>query len=282
MTKIDWAKLKAAKPKTEPMFAIIFGASGAGKSTALGTSGLSTLLLHGPTENHAGTNASLFGKGKIFPMEYTVRNDKGGVDADASFKNLLSVLQDPEISNQFEAIALDSWTELQTIIGETREFREACLTDKGRHNKFAESDEYTRRLNQVVHACLRLNNQGLHVFTTCAAIIKDSDSEGTDVSAKPNLKGWSVGEDLVRNFPDVLYVQLVRVVNDKGDEVSKHKLLFNPKVSAEAKDAGGKVTKVSFSNFAPRISYFKREDLPHDADVDLAKIIKSRSKRNEA
>lgn len=278
---IDWTKLKNIKPKTEPMFAIIFGASGAGKSTALGTSGLNTLLLHGPTENHAGTNARLFGRDKIFSMEYTVRNDKGVVDADASFKNLLTILKDANISKEFEAVALDSWTELQTIIGETREFREACLTDKGKHNKFAESDEYTRRLNQVVHACLHLHSQGLHVFTTCAAIIKDSDAEGSDVSAKPNLKGWSVGEDLVRNFPDVLYVQLVRVTNEKGDDVSKHKLLFNPKVTAEAKDTGGRITKVSFSNFAPRISHFKRDDLPHDADVDLSKIIKSRSKRNE-
>lgn len=279
---IDWAKLKTVKPKTEPMFTIIFGASGAGKSTTLGTSGLSTLLLHGPTENHAGTNARLFGRDKILSLEYTVRNDKGAVDADASFKNLLAILRDEEITKQVEAVALDSWTELQTIIGETREFREACLTDKGKHNKFAESDEYTRRLNQVVHALLNLHSKGLHVFTTCAAIIKDSDAEGSDVSAKPNLKGWSVGEDLVRNFPDVLYVQLVRVTNDKGDEVSKHKLLFNPKVTAEAKDTGGRVTKVSFSNFAPRISYFKRDDLPHDAEVDLSKIIKSRSKRNEA
>jgi hypothetical protein len=279
---IDWAKLKSSKPKVSPMFAIIFGASGAGKSTALGTTGLSTLLLHGPTENHAGTNARLMGKGKIFSLEYTVRNDKGNVDADATFKNLLNILKDEEIANQFEAVALDSWTELQTIIGETREFREACLTEKGKHNKFAESDEYTRRLNQVVHACLHLHSKGLHVFTTCAAIIKDTDVEGSDVSAKPNLKGWSVGEDLVRNFPDVLYVQLVRVINDKGDELSKHKFLFNPKVSAEAKDAGGKVTKVSFSNFAPRISYFKRDDLPHDSDVDLAKIIKSRNSKNEA
>ncbi len=278
---IDWAKLKSAKPKLSPMFAIIFGASGAGKSTALGTTGLSTLLLHGPTENHAGTNARLMGKGKIFSLEYTVRNDKGGIDPDASFKNLLTILRDEEVSKQFEAVALDSWTELQTIIGESRDFREACLTDKGRHNKFAESDEYTRRLNQVVHSLLNLNSKGTHIFTTCAAIIKDTDSEGSDVSAKPNLKGWSVGEDLVRNFPDVLYVQLVRVTNDKGDEISKHKFLFNPKVSAEAKDMGGKVTKVSFSNFAPRISYFKRDDLPHDSDVDLAKILKSRSTKNE-
>lgn len=278
---IDWAKLKNVKPKTQPLFAIIFGASGAGKSTALGTSGLNTLLLHGPTENHAGTNARLLGRDKIFPLEYTVRNDKGNVDADATYKNLLNILKDSEISQQFEAVALDSWTEVQTIIGETREFRESCLTDKGKHNKFAESDEYTRRLNQVVHALLDLNGKGVHILTTCAAIIKDSDAEGSDVSAKPNLKGWSVGEDLVRNFPDVLYVQLVRVINEKGDEVSKHKFLFNPKVSAESKDAGGKTTKVSFSNFAPRISYFKRDDLPHDSEVDLSKIIKSRSKRNE-
>lgn len=278
---IDWTKLKSVKSKTEPMFAIIFGASGAGKSTALGTSGLTTLLLHGPTENHAGTNAKLYGRDKVFSLEYTIRNDKGVVDADASFKNLLSILRDDEITKHVEAVALDSWTELQTIIGETREFRESCLTDKGKHNKFAESDEYTRRLNQVVHSLLNLHAKGTHIFTTCAAIIKDSDAEGSDVSAKPNLKGWSVGEDLVRNFPDVLYVQLVRVTTDKGDEISKHKFLFNPRVTAEVKDTGGRVTKVSFSNFAPRISYFKRDDLPHDSEVDLSKIIKSRGKKNE-
>ena len=85
----------------------------------------------------------------------------------------------------------------------------------------------------------------------------------------------------MRNFPDVLYVQLVRVTNERGDEVSKHKFLFNPKVSAEAKDTGGRITKVSFSNFAPRISHFKRDDLPHDSDVDLSKILKSRTTKNE-
>ena len=87
---VDWAKLKAKKTDVAPLFAIIFGCSGSGKSSALGTTGLSTLVLHGPTENHAATNAKTraANPGQIAGLEYTIRDEDGKINPHLTYKNL--------------------------------------------------------------------------------------------------------------------------------------------------------------------------------------------------
>lgn len=276
---IDWKELKSAKPKTAPLFAIIFGPSGAGKSSALGTLGKSTLVLHAQVESHAATNArsNSVNPEAVIGLDYSMYNSENGLDADKTYQNLVSILKDPELVKSFEAVALDSWTELQSIIGRTAKFRDMCRTDKGTHNKFAETDSYLALLNEVVQALLNLHRQGMHIVTTCAALVKEASEDGTEISAKPSLLGFNVGEGLVRNFSDVLFVSLTRTEENKAE----HKLIFNPVVGLVSKDQKGKVQKMSFANFSPRLSYFKREDLPDISDVDLSKIVSARDSKNQ-
>lgn len=270
---IDWKALKTKKTEPKPLFGIMFGCSGAGKSSALGTTGLSTLVVHGPTENHAATNAKTRAEDPnlIVGMEYTVRESDGKVNFNSSFKNLLAILRDPGVAENFQVVALDSITELQTIVQETHLFREMCTSDKGKYNKFAEGDAYLKLINEVVAALLDLHRKGVHVLVTCAAVIKNQDETGESVEAKPMLQGFSVGDGIARSFSDVFFVNLI-----KTEEGPKHQFLFQPSLGIASKDVNGKVTKVSFANFTPRLSYFLREDLPETAEVDLAKIIKAR------
>lgn len=273
---VDWKALKAKKPAVSPLFAIIFGCSGSGKSSALGTTGLSTLVLHGPTENHAATNAKTRATNpdNVVGLEYTVRDEDGKVNPNLTYKNLLAILRDQSLAKEFQVIALDSLTELQQIIGDTHQFREGCLTDKGKHNKFAEGDQFVKQFNEVFAALLALNRLGVHVLTTCAAVIKSQDETGESVEAKPMLQGFSVGDGIARSFSDVLFVNLMRT-----EEGAKHQFLFQPTLGMVSKDAAGKVSKTSFANFTPRLSYFLREELPESSDVDLAKVIKVREEK---
>lgn len=276
---IDWKKLKTQKPKTAPLFAIVFGPSGAGKSSSIGTLNKSTLVLHSQVESHAATNARANSEtpDSIVGMDYSVYTEENTLDADKTYQNLVSVLKDTELPKAFEAIALDSWTELQSIVGRTSKFRDMCRTDKGVHNKFAETDSYLALLNEVVQALLNLHRQGVHIVTTCAALVKEASDDGTEITAKPSLLGFNVGEGLVRNFSDVLFVALTRTEENKAE----HKLLFNPTVGLVSKDQKGKVQKMSFANFSPRLSYFKREDLPDITDVNLSKIVTARDAKNK-
>lgn len=271
---VNWAQLKAKKTEVAPLFAIIFGCSGSGKSSALGTTELPTLVLHGPTENHAATNARTraVSPDLVTGLEYTVRDEDGKVNANLTYKNLLSIVRDVSLAKEFGAIALDSLTELQQIIQDTHQFREYCMTDKGKVNKFLEGESCIKMFNEVFAALLTLNKLGVHVVCTCAAVIKSQDETGENVEAKPMLAGFSVGDGIARSFSDVFFVNLMRT-----DDGAKHQFLFQPTLGMVSKDQAGKVSKTSFANFTPRLSYFLRESLPEVSDVDLAKIIKARA-----
>jgi hypothetical protein len=270
---VDWAKLKAKKASVDPLFAIVFGCSGSGKSSALGTTGLSTLVLHGPTENHAATNARTRASSPdlVTGLEYTIRDEDGKINPNLTYKNLLSILRDESLAKEFGVVALDSLTELQQIIQDTHQFREFCMTDKGKINKFLEGESCVKMFNEVFAAMLVLHRKGVHILTTCAAVIKNQDETGENVEARPMLQGFSVGDGIARSFSDVLFVNLMRT-----DDGIKHQLLFQPTLGMVSTDANKKVSKTSFANFTPRLSYFLREDLPESSDVDLAKIIQAR------
>lgn len=271
---INWAALKSKKTTPAALFGILFGPSGAGKSSALGTLGVRTLVLHGVVESHAATNAKTRASNPelVTGVDYSVLKEDGTLDANKSFRNLLDILRDPEIAKEFDAVCLDSSTELQQIIGQTAQFIEGCLSDKGKHNKFAEGDVYTKMLGEVVSLLLVLHKRGVHVLVTCAALTSTQSEDGLTVSAKPSMAGFSVGENFVRNFSDVFYLSLTK--DEEGKPV--HKFLFQPSLGMVSKDLKGVVQKMSFANFTPRLSYFLRDELPDVADVDLAKIIKAR------
>jgi hypothetical protein len=280
---VDWKALKAKKVSVEPLMALVMGASGGGKSSSLGTLGVPTLVLVGQTESHGATNARSAAQDKdlVTGLSYIVNKEDGSLDAQGSYKNLLAILRDPELADNFDAVAVDGASELQGIFKDTARFRELCLSDKGTHNSFKEAESYGVMFNEVINALLNLRKRGVHCLMTCAAIVTGGGDGSDEITAKPNLYGFTTAENLCRNFPDIFYVTMLREEDEEGNEKTVHRFVFNPKVSAVSKDAKtGKVMKQSFSNFSPRISMFSREDLPEKSEVNLAKVLEAR--RNKA
>jgi hypothetical protein len=282
----DFKKAKAAagKPKLiKPMKAIVLGTSGAGKSSLIGTTGLNVVLFYGKTEEHGATAAQTLAHrqgGTITPVEYTVwettKDGKRFLNPDASIKNLMDMLTDPAVGEEFDAIAIDSLTELQAIYMQCKEFFDGCKTDKGVHNKWAEGDVFIRFVEQVRDCLIHLQEKGLHSFVTCAAMKSPLQQDSTVTSYEPNLRGFKVAQDVIRMFDDVLLVD--RFEDEETEEVS-HRLIFKANLEKKSKDMRGIITKSL--NFQPRVSGYLVQELPATADACLAKVIAGRAKKNQ-
>lgn len=274
------AKAEAKLPQQiRPMKAIILGTSGGGKSSLLGTSGLDLVMFYGKTEEHGPTAAKTLSNdhgGSITAIEYTVWKEENGIsilDPDASINNLKALLRDVEVGNEFQAVAIDSLTELQSIYLQTRELADGCKTDKGVHNKWAEGDVFVKFFEEVRDALITLQGKGLHCFVTCAALKSPAQNDNNVVTYEPNLRGFKVAENIIRMFDDVLLVD--RTENEETEEIT-HRLIFKANVTKKSKDLRGNVTKSL--NFQPRVAGFKVQDLPETADAILDKIITGRQK----
>lgn len=276
---VDFKALKA-KAKEEiavkPLFLCLIGPSGSGKSTACGTMGVPTLFLYTATERHGAANARAIG-GDITDVDFTVRKADGAVDPDASLKNLHEILASPGLEKEFGAVVIDSATELQLIHRRSNKFMNYCRTDKGTHNQFKESEADTAYLKELLEDLVVLNNKGVHVVLTCAAIVKSLSEDGAVSEASPSLQGFSVAHDLLRNFSDILLVSRLSEEDAEGNLKPQHRFVFKANVSKTSKDLKGQVLKTA--NFSPRISGLLIDKLPDTTPADLGKIILARQKR---
>lgn len=276
---IDFKALKAkVKEETtvKPLFLCVIGPSGSGKSTACGTMGVPTLFLYTATERHGAANARAIG-GDITDVDFTVRRSDGSVDPDASLKNLHEILSSPGLDKEFGAVVIDSATELQLIHRRSNRFVNYCKTDKNTHNNFKESEADTSYFKELLEDLVVLNNRGVHVVLTCAAVVKSLADDGSVAEASPSLQGFSVAHDLLRNFADILLVSRLVEEDEEGNSKPQHKFIFKANVQKVSKDARGQVLKTA--NFSPRISGLLLDKLPETTPADLGKIIIARQKR---
>lgn len=276
---IDFKALKAKAKENmqvKPLFLCIIGPSGSGKSTACGTIGVPTLFLYTATERHGASNARAIG-GDITDVDFTVRRADGMVDADASLKNLHDILSAPGLEKEFGAVVIDSATELQLIHRRSNRFVNYCKTDKGTHNNYKESEADTSYFKELLEDLVVLNNKGVHVVLTCAAIVKSLAEDGSVSEASPSLQGFSVAHDLLRNFSDILLVSRLTEEDEEGNMKPHHRFVFKANVSKTSKDLRGQVLKTA--NFSPRISGLLIDKLPDTTPADLSKIIIARNKR---
>jgi hypothetical protein len=262
----------ARKKKTlEPLFAVILGASGSGKSSAAGTIGLPTLYIRTPVESHGGVSASTASK-RIFGEDFITEIDifEGAKNADQAWKNLLATLADPELPKQFGAVVIDSLTDLQlNVIHNLSEWKEQTTTAGGKINKLAVPGADTEFLNDLINVHLKkLHAKGVHVILLAAAVVVSTNDDGTEITAKPGLAGTNPAALVNRSCPDVLLVNRIR--NEEG--VFEHNFLFYPKVVAEGKNLQGIVTKTE--GFGMRISHLS--DLPERAAARLDELIEYR------
>lgn len=264
----------AAKPKMEPLFCVILGPQGGGKSGLAGTLGVKTLVLRTPVESHGGTSARTVSKGTFGEdniVELNIMED--AKNADEAWENLLATVSDPELPKHFGAVVIDSLTDLQTnLFHELTAWKEATMTKEGKRNKLAEPGADAELFNLLINQRLkRLTEKGVHVVMLAAAQIITMGDNGDEIVAKPGLQGANPSALINRSCPDVLLVNKVR---DTETGVWEHKLLFYPKVTKESKTLAGVVTKTE--NFNMRVSHVPSDKLPESAPARLDQLIEYR------
>jgi hypothetical protein len=238
------------------------------------------LYLHTGGEAHGVKSAKLAGS-SVVPIRIDfdasapkeVKNEHGGLKPDAAYKRLLEILSNVDgIKKQgFTSIALDGATEIEAIIVATDQWKQGCMSDKGKHNSFAEGRVTLNMFRPILAALQHLQvTIGVHYALTCTLDVKSAGIHGEIEEASPRLSGYAVAESVIQQFGDVLVVGLM-----EKDGVKKHKLQFMTDVTKVSKDIVGNVKKSI--NFTPRISGVRVEELPPYMDPDLSKIVATKA-----
>lgn len=259
----------AADLKNDKLGLLVLGASGAGKSSVIGTLGVKTLYLYTTGESHGVSAAATQGGENVVPVCLDYADGKG-LTADAAYDRLMAVLSDVEgIKKEgFGAIALDGASELEVLIRGTSRWRVMCQTDKGNHNSWEEGKATLAMFRPIIAALKDLQRSiGIHYVVTCILDVNSIGDDGEIMESKPKLQTYSVAEGVLQQFPDI--VALGRM--SKGDEIA-HRIQFLAGVSRSTKDASGNIIKTV--NFHPRLTGRVLADLPNTAKADLSELVK--------
>lgn len=276
--KFDFARAKslAAKQMKNPLLeAIILGASGAGKSYAIGTLGVKTLYLYGTRETHGPQTAAVQGSTNIIPMcfDYGVwpedaePRQERTFTADESLQFIEATLRDFDWIRKegFKAVACDGMAVLEALVKDSTEWKEKCKTAKGTHNTFKETEASVDIIGRVVGYLKAVQREcGTHLLVTSMLDVKDTDPYGAILEAAPRLQGYGLAESLNAHFGDVLVVgKMTR------DGQSKYKFQFMADITRTAKDEHGGQKRAM--NFSPRLSGC---EVPPMMDANLAEVAK--------
>jgi hypothetical protein len=266
MSKFDFEKAFAdakADLNVTAIRAVVLGPSGAGKSSLLGTFKCKTLLLYCGGEDHGPVAAKALGGDNIYPI---CLDREGGenIDPDVAYQRLLQILS--SVPKQFKAVAVDGATEVEFLIRSTKEFKNLCLTDKGKHNTFAESGAVLVMFRPIINELKRMGREGIHTIMTCGLDVSAIGENGDILESKPRLSTYGVAEGLLQQTPD--YFCVGSMTNSAGKQ--GHRVQFMAGVGRESKDVMGVVKKTI--NFKPRLNGII--NLPDTCAADLTEVIK--------
>ena len=256
--------------ETNKLSMLVLGQSGSGKSTALGTTGLKTLLLYTRGESHSPAASKVFGKDNIVPVCIDF-DGSAALNASQALKRLTDILDsvDDIKAAGFKVIAIDSASEVEAMIRGSNTF-----TNLVGGNKFKEIDVMIDIMRSVMLKLFDLQQKlGVHVIVTCPLDVKEISSLGEIVDSAPKLLGFRNAEALVQLFADIVVVGAMT----NGETVS-HRFQFMAGVSKEQKDASGSIKKTV--NFRPRLTGVNLlEALPDHGTLpaNLADIIKMKA-----
>lgn len=266
------AAKKALDSKT--LGAIILGPSGAGKSYLAGTMPGKILYLFTDAEGHGPKGAKANG-GDVDGLQIDKDDEGNNLTADQSYNRLLDILSDTDgiVSEGFQSIVIDSLTEVEAIIRQTGAFKRKCETNTGKHNSFAEPSATIEMFRPILSKLRDLSLQhDIHYAATCPLTVQSLGDDGQIMESSPRLSGYSVAENLILQFPDVLVVGQVEIKGKKG-----HCLQFNSEsVSKQSKDLAGQIKKLV--NFSPRITGVKNP--PQLMAANLSKVIEMKEQAN--
>jgi hypothetical protein len=262
------AKKYAETAMKNPLLeAIVLGASGAGKSYALGTLGVKTLYLYGTRESHGPRTASVPGGDNIVPIcfDYGYWGDETAersFTADESLELLQSILRDySQLSaEKFGAIVLDGMAVLEATVKESSEWGAKCKTAQGKHNTFKETEASLDLIGRVIGWLKGAQREcGVHIAVTGIIDVKETDTYGGIQEASPRLQGYGLAESINMHFGDIVVIGKMTKLG-----ISKYKFQFMTDLTKTAKDEHG-AQKRAF-NFSPRLSGVTAPDTM-DADM---------------
>jgi hypothetical protein len=275
---------KANKNKVEPLFALIIGQSGAGKSYFSGTSGLPTLFLYLRTEQH-GPQAAASTNNNILPvcLDKFESSDSGitGLsnmkigDVLSPDQTLLKLKHWSALNLKDEgigAIVIDSLSDLESVIKDSTAFKQACLSATGKHNSYSEGPELIKKIREIVLSLNHHTDDGVHCFLTMAGTVTATDENGAAHTIQPKTTCFGSAELLPRLFPDIL---LVSRLTYEGE--TKFACIFNGNFERKGKDQAGRVLKTL--NFSPRLTGLSIEDLPDLVKADLKAVLALKNKK---
>jgi hypothetical protein len=266
------SKAQSRKPQLDPLFCLILGSSGSGKSSTCGSLGVPTLFFRTPVESHGAASARTISKGLFDGVDNITEIDiyEGADNADQAWDNLLSTLDDPSIAQNFGAVVIDSLTDLQpNLFAQLTDFKERTTSSNGKPNNLAIPGVHTEYFNLLINQKLKkLHSKGVHIILLAAATVVTVSDDGAEVTAKPGLSGTMPASLVNRSCPDILLINRIR----EEDGTWAHNFLFYPKVSKESKSLTGQVTKTE--GFSMRLSHVF--NLPERANARLDELIAHR------
>jgi len=189
------------------------------------------------------------------------------LSADETYQRLLDVLAAHDQLKQLgvKMIAVDGASEMEAVIRSTKQWKDACLTAQGKHNKFSEPEATITMFRPIINGLKDAQRKaGCHFCVTCMLDVKSLGTNGEIEEAQPRLLGFSVAEDLVRQFADVLVVSKLQ----KDDKI-KYKIQNMTDLSKTSKDENGSLKRSM--NFSPRLS--GKRDLPPYFEASLKDVI---------
>lgn len=261
--------------KTDRLYLIVLGSSGSGKSHVIGTAPGKILYLHFGGERHGVTSARKSGA-DVLSVCIDVRKDGTNRSPDEAFKYGLECLNPEALKKAgIETIALDGLIELEKLIRSTKEFDGACETKTGKRDAFKEPAETVRMMDLYTAALRKAQDiAGCHVVVTGILDVSEAEENGAIKVAKPRASGYSVAENMIQQFGDVLTI---------GEVTNKGKTGRVFQTGADLKrvstDENKRVKR--FINFGCRLQLPPGVELPEYIKADLKEVLKLKTGTKE-
>jgi hypothetical protein len=138
------------------------------------------------------------------------------------------------------SVVADSLHGMMAVFKETSKWKNACITDKGKHNNWAEKDAYLALIQDMFACMVPLKDHGINCILTCGAkkeyVGGPSDAEATAFT--PELPSYGVIEHILYLFPDLAPIE-------RSTEFSPYTRVFDFEVEAKkvSMDADAKKVK---------------------------------------
>jgi hypothetical protein len=267
MVDVKALKDKYAKQRSvSPIFAVVLGTRGAGKSTtAAGTWPQGTKILHVAflQEDH-GIEAGL-GIAKdsedIIPIIVDVDDKKGKLNHDESLNAFLALLQD-DIIKAVDVVVIDGLSALDVIVAN----HSTVNTATGYEKKRCADMLY----DKILHALkVMANVYKKHVVITCSTEVRMRDGE---VWETPSLRGGSAVDSVIGACNVILAMGKV----EQEDKPPLYTFIFDSNI----KKSGTKMNKDNYV-FAvnPRITGVDGADIPQMMKASFTFLMKFKAEK---